>query len=330
MRNWAKFLSDKYTRKVVILLSLALTTAGIIGTLKVDEKFTLQMLGTDGSYYIKFLDTESTYFENEIEISIVVPYSSNLTIPANQKRYLQLPKVAKASSKHMIKKSVSWMEEFLTWAAATRINTTGDFFMKSLSSFLQTPKFSHFKVDLKMDDSGKKISATRVLVYLDGKITSVQKKDAMLSLRKDLDKHFDFPLYATNLEFIYIEQYVLTKPETIRNLVTCGVAVLVMTTPYLIHPAILLFVSCSFAALIAELLALMAIWSVSLNSISMIVLAMAIGFAVDYSAHVAHAYISSSGDTPEDRIIDALSNVGASVLMGGKSYYFCLFPWKQI
>ena len=315
---WVKFLINKYTRKVVILLSLGLTTAGILGTLQIKETFTLQMLGTDGSYYVDFLDTELIYFDDEIEISIVVPNTFDLGDPGMQKQYLQLPNTAIASSKYMINKSVSWMDKFLTWASDTGHRANSTYLMQSLSKFLQIPEHSQYRLDIKMDSTGQNIYATRVLVYLDRTTTSVEQKDAMLALRAKLDENFNFKTYAVNLQFQYIEQYANTKIETIRNLVICGVTVLIMTAPYMIHPGILLLVSFSFAALIVELLGLMAIWNVSLNSISTVILAMAIGFAVDYSAHIAHAYVSSTADSPEDRIMDATSKVGASVFMGGK------------
>ena len=331
MRAWGNFIINKYVRKVIILLSLGLTTAGILGTLQVKETFTLQMLGTDGSYYIKFLDTESAYFDDEYEISIVVPTSFDLSDPVMQKQYLQLPDVAIASSKYMMSKSVSWMNDFLTWANRTRSSTNKTFFMKSVRTFLQLPEYAQYKLDIKMDSTGQKILATRVMVYLGKKTTSVERKDGMIAVRTDLDKKFSFKTYAVHLEFMFFEQYANTKQETIRNLVICAAAVLVMTAPYMIHPGILLFVCFSFAALIVELLGLMAIWGVSLNSISTIILAMAIGFAVDYSAHIAHAYVSSSADIPEDRMIDAFSKVGASVFMGGKMctvVFITYFQWN--
>ena len=66
----------------------------------------------------------------------------------------------------------------------------------------------------------------------------------------------------------------------------------------------------------------MHIWGVSLNSISMINLVMAIGFAVDYSAHFAHAFVFSRETSPEEKVIQALGTVGASVFMGGKFLKF--------
>ncbi|KAJ7385698.1 Patched domain-containing protein 3 [Desmophyllum pertusum] len=65
----------------------------------------------------------------------------------------------------------------------------------------------------------------------------------------------------------------------------------------------------------------MFIWNVSLNSVSMINLVMAIGFAVDYSAHIAHAYVLSNKLTANERVVDALSTLGASVFMGGFSTF---------
>ena len=66
----------------------------------------------------------------------------------------------------------------------------------------------------------------------------------------------------------------------------------------------------------------MYVWNVSLNSISMINLVMAIGFTVDYSAHVAHSFVFSTESNPEKKVINALKTVGASVIMGGKK---CIF-----
>jgi predicted RND superfamily exporter protein len=50
----------------------------------------------------------------------------------------------------------------------------------------------------------------------------------------------------------------------------------------------------------------------------MINLVMAIGFAVDYSAHLAHSFVFSAEKNPEEKVVSALRTVGASVLLGGK------------
>jgi len=42
---------------------------------------------------------------------------------------------------------------------------------------------------------------------------------------------------------------------------------------------------------------------------------------VDYSAHIAHSFVVSNADSPEERVIEALKTMGASVAMGGFSTF---------
>ena len=78
----------------------------------------------------------------------------------------------------------------------------------------------------------------------------------------------------------------------------------------------------SFAVLIMQLAALMVAWSVQLNSVSMTTVVMAIGFCVDYMAHIAHGYVVSPMETPEERMVHSLSSIGGSVMKGGISTFF--------
>ena len=56
---------------------------------------------------------------------------------------------------------------------------------------------------------------------------------------------------------------------------------------------------------------------------------MAIGFAVDYSAHIAHAFVMSKEETANKRVVDAVSTLGASVFMGGKFSRYVLCRKRQ-
>ena len=55
--------------------------------------------------------------------------------------------------------------------------------------------------------------------------------------------------------------------------------------------------------------------SVSLNAVFIINLLMAIGFTVDYSAHIAHEYVVSNKLSENERVVDALNTLGASVIL---------------
>lgn len=63
----------------------------------------------------------------------------------------------------------------------------------------------------------------------------------------------------------------------------------------------------------------MALWGVNLDSISMIILVVCIGFTVDFFSHISYAFVSSKKSTANERVIDALFSLGYLVLQGAAS-----------
>ena len=307
----------RYVRITVMVLSAGLLAAGVVGALGIKETFTLQMLGKDGSEYIKYLDIEAAYFPKPMSINIVVPGTYQLSSSQNQDEYGKLSGIAIRSSKDMKKEHLDWFNAFKTWAGSNSRSITGNNFMPSLQMFLSIPSNAKYATDVKFSEDRRSLLATRIIVYMTDSPDSSQLKDGMVKLREAIDKQSKIKPYLAAMQFIFVEQYVLVKPETTRNVIICGITVVIMTAPFLLHPGILILMVLSFTAFIFELLGLMAIWNVSLNSISLVVLTMAIGFAVDYSAHIMHAYITSTAGRSDKRFIDALGTTGASVFMGG-------------
>ena len=322
MNMLGRMLTHTVGKLVVILGSVGLLTAGIIGALSITETFNLRMLGKDGSQYIQFLDKEKEYFADPIPISIVVPGAFRLDTEENQMEYSKISTLAIKSHSTMLQQSIDWLREFRVWSQSHNKSTIGSNFLMSLGEFLQIPRYTQYASDIKFSSNSRQILATRIHVFMKNTDDSSKSKDCMLKLREALDQKTTMKAYAAAVAFLYFEQYVLIVPETTRNVVVCGITVLIMTAPFLLHPGILLLMVISFTALIFELMGMMALWGVSLNSISMIILTMAIGFCVDYSAHVAHAYVTSDAHDAKNGIIGSLTTTGASVVMGGKVAIF--------
>ena len=317
MKMWGTLLTYPVTKVVVIFLSLALLGAGIYGVTQVDESFDRRILAKDDSYLRRFLAAEEEHFVLSIQVSVVesgqVDYESNST----QEQIKELTKII-TGNKHYLDRSLSWMEAFSQYAKRSKKSITGPAFLPELKAFLNIPDFAYFNQDLKFSEDGKKLEASRVLGFMKNDGSSTFQKNAMLTLRDDIAEKTKLDAYPITRVFIFFEQYAITSTETLRNLIIAAIAVLVVTSPFLVDCTVTFIVLLNFAALICELFGLMVIWNVSLNSVSMINLVMAIGFAVDYSAHIAHAYITSNMDTANERVVDALNTLGASVFLGGK------------
>ena len=230
----------------------------------------------------------------------------------------ELTNIVKAN-KHYKDRSLSWMDVFSQYAKMYRKNITGPRFLPELKAFLRIPDFAYFDQDLKFSEDGTKLEASRVFGFMKNDGSSTFQKNAMLTLRDDIAEKSKLDAFPISRLFMFFEQYAITSRETIRNLIIAAIAVVLVTSPFLVDCTVTFIVVFNFAALICELFGLMVIWNVSLNSVSMINLVMAIGFAVDYSAHIAHEYVTSTKVTADDRVVDALSTLGASVFMGGKS-----------
>ena len=313
METWGRFLTHPATKVVVIILSLGLLGAGIYGVTRVEEKFDRRILAKDDSYLKRFLTAQEKHFEHAIEVSIVETGKVSYEKFSTQQAIRNLTNIVE-SNEHYLAGSLSWMDHFSLFANRTGISTTGSAFFPALKVFLNQTEFSFFAQDLKFSDNGSSLEASHIICFMKGNDQSTFQKNAMQTLREDLETKSKLTVFPITRLFIFFEQYVITSRETIRNLIIASITVFVITSPFL---AILVLFN--FAALICELFGLMVIWNVTLNAVSMINVVMAIGFAVDYSAHIAHAYVVSNKLSANERVVDALSTVGASVLMGGKS-----------
>uniref|UniRef100_A0A7M5WVR2 SSD domain-containing protein n=1 Tax=Clytia hemisphaerica TaxID=252671 RepID=A0A7M5WVR2_9CNID len=238
-----------------------------------------------------------------------------------------------------IKFHKNWLQDMLEWSVVRQKLVTVDNFYQNLEQFLmETPQISaymkyNFTTDSFLLRSNTKetfktcdgecflIKASRFIILTKANHFSIYRRDAMLSLREDLRTKTDLPVYGVSYNYIYVEQFVVILPDTIRNLAICASAILLITLPYLVDPKVTFFVFSGFVCLMFELFGVMYLWDVSLNAISMIIIVMGIGFSVDYSAHIAHAFVICNEKTSERRVIYAMRTMGASVTMGGISTF---------
>ena len=316
MKHWGKFLTLPATKSVVIFISLLLLGAGIYGVTQVDEAFDRRILAKDDSYLKRFLTAQEQHYELSIGVSIVETGNVDYGMSSTQEHIRALTTIV-TENKYYGKRSLSWMDAFSQYANRYKRNITGPRFLPELKAFLRIPDFSYFSQDLAFSKDGTKLEASRILGFMKSSGSSTFQKNAMLTLREDITEKSKLEAFPITRFFIFFEQYAITTRETTRNLLIAALAVLVVTSPFLVDCTVTFLMVFNFAALICELFGLMVIWDVSLNSVSMINLVMAIGFAVDYSAHIAHAYIASEEVTANERVVDALSTLGASVFMGG-------------
>ena len=317
MRAWARFLMLPSTKVVVVMASLVLLTVGIYGTTKVDQTFDRRVLAKDDSHFIEFVDIKDKYFVMSLPVNIIISGDVKYEDSTVQDDIRQLSKIV-LNNAHYKNHTLSWMDSLAGFAEGQNISLSGASFKPALKKFLSIPAYSYFREDLKFSEDGQTIDACRIIAHMKESNESKFQRDAMVTLREDISRQSRLPAFAASWAFIYFEQYLIILSTTVQNLAIAATAILVITSPFLVDFTVIFLVFFGFVALIFELFGLMYFWGVSLNSVSMINLVMAMGFAVDYSAHIAHAFVTSDIETANERVIDALGTTGASVVMGGE------------
>ncbi|KAJ3432115.1 patched domain-containing protein [Anaeramoeba flamelloides] len=64
----------------------------------------------------------------------------------------------------------------------------------------------------------------------------------------------------------------------------------------------------------------------TIESVSSVCLIMSVGFAVDYAVHIIHCYTTSKQKTRKEKVIQSITKIGSSVLLGGLTTFFGLTP----
>ena len=72
---------------------------------------------------------------------------------------------------------------------------------------------------------------------------------------------------------------------------------------------------------IVDILGIVHFWDININSVSVINLSVAVGLSIDFSAHIGLAFMEAVG-TRHERVIEALHNLGPSLVHGGISKEF--------
>ena len=326
MKSWGKIITSIPGKVVVCLFSILLFSGGIYGALNINETFNRQLLTTEDSHYREYLNVFEENFHLNIPVDVIFPGQQRYSCEELQKMYSKVQNIAKNNA-YFIPQSISWLSEYLSWASKHNIDINDtDIFYETLSHFISLPQYIRFAEDLKFSKNQTHLIASRIVIFSKSSPESVFQRDMMISIRQDLSRATDVNAFAIALPFIYFEQYANVLDETIRNVIVAGISILFITSLFLNHFMIIICLMCGFLALILELLGLMYMWNVSVNSISMINLVMALGFSVDYNAHVAYHFVSSKATSAENRVIDSLGKIGGSVLLGGLSTFLGMMP----
>ncbi|CAH8648900.1 unnamed protein product [Dicrocoelium dendriticum] len=124
-------------------------------------------------------------------------------------------------------------------------------------------------------------------------------------------------VYPYSVFYVFYEQYLTIVNEAVIQIAVCLLAVSVVTFLLLgLNLLATLMVLLGVAYIVLSLLAMMVLWNIDLNALSLVNLVVGIGISVEFCAHIVRAFTISVEPTRLARAKASLAEMGNSILSG--------------
>jgi Niemann-Pick C1 protein len=149
--------------------------------------------------------------------------------------------------------------------------------------------------------------------------------EAMDSTRDLLESWDDLPpSFPYSPKFIDIEGFKIIKKELFQNVVLSLLAVGLIVFFTVASPVASILITMVVGFCIVEILGFMYLLGIVIDSVSVINITLAVGLSVDYSAHIGHCFMTKQGADKNERVLEALADIGAAVLSGAMSTFLAV------
>uniref|UniRef100_A0A8B9EQJ9 Patched domain-containing protein 3 n=1 Tax=Anser cygnoides TaxID=8845 RepID=A0A8B9EQJ9_ANSCY len=313
---YGPFLTDKWTKLLVVLLYGAYLGGSIYGCTQIREGIDLRNLASDDSYVIPYYDDDDKYF-SEYGPRVMVIINETVSYWEEHVREDIETCIEDIENISYVDKNLteSWLRVYILLAKIASVNISNkDVFMNNLSQLFQY--YPGFEWDI--NKTHNEITASRFFIQTVNVTSAIDEKNLLNQLR-DKAEQCNISLKVYHPAFIYYDQYLVIVQNTIQNVVVAAGAMLVVALFLIPNPLCCLWVTFAIASVIVGVAGFMTFWDVNLDSISMINLVICIGFSVDFSAHISYAFVTSKESSANKKMIGALHQLGYPVLQGAIS-----------
>ncbi|KAJ8321689.1 hypothetical protein KUTeg_000160 [Tegillarca granosa] len=300
---------------IIILLFLTYLGFAIWGSTQLEQGLVISNLVSEDSYLYKYSQWQSHYFSSEIPIAFVIKSNTNYSNSNTVWEIQKLIRSAKSDPDINNDFEIDWSTEYQR--SKEFDNSTENNYVKSLKNIF-LPKNPKYLNDIVFNDAGDRIKTSRIYVMTTDIKNSLSQGKMMLRMR-DIAEHSNLEVFAYSPAFIYFEQYIAVLPNTLQTVGIAIAAVFIVTSIFMPNVLLIIFVTLSMTMIMVGVFGFMYFWDLSLSSITMIHVIMSVGFSVDFSTHICHAFMTAEGTDRNSRVYVAMIRSGGPIFNSGMS-----------
>ncbi|VDO32730.1 unnamed protein product [Brugia timori] len=347
IRNYyAPFLAYRTIRIIAFILFIIYFLIAIIGIKKLKVGFDVTNLLRANSSAKKFLELRAEFFNYKmpaVEIAVMKP--PDMSQKSDRIRFLKVVEEFEnttcSSGRHTT--------EFWYFAYKDFINDLGfgaqswdvlqnnkEEFEENLQPFLLAS--DKYRYDILLRDNGT-IQAFRMSTQIVDipKYSSqlvMQCAEQMRSIAKRYETQYNITTYS--LLWQLADQLNVIWPQTLQDLFISVVVIIPISLLVIPQPFCALVIALTVGSIALGIMGFMTFWNVNLDAISMITIAMSVGFSVDFAIHITYSYISQTDNQSNDKNIPykqlsgTLETVGWPILQASISILLGILPLATI
>jgi len=333
-KYYIPMLRSPIVKGVVLVGFTAFFGVSAYGAAQLKQDFEYEWFVNDDAQIQETWRLQNEYFTatGGVPVYLITPSSSSVsyTSAAGQGTMLTLAADVQANSYIEAGSVYGWYSEFRGWVNETYALDTAGFvpsasFFTYLEQFLAAPTGRRFERDLLWvsDVPTDGVSATRFHGRYRDLPDAQTQVSSMRSLRSTVSNVNFGSTFPYTFAYLFYEQYAIIVREAVTNLALAFAAVIIITLFIVADVGATALVGLMIAMVDVDLLGLMHFWGLTIDSVSVINLVLAIGLALDYSVHMAHAFLQTPG-TRQERVDAALDEMGVPVVHGAFSTFLAV------
>lgn len=334
-KTYAPFLLSTPVRVVVLVLFFAWAAVSAWGFSQLEIEFRQEWFIPGDSFLQEYYSVDREAFPH-VGVPVGV-YAKNFD-PALKRDFLRGIGEELDENRYIdqVAPRSDWFAAFVAdQAAATgednhAYEMTNEEFNSELRAFLSDPtRGARYADDVIFEDSEtSEITMMRITGFYIGMSGATEELDAMLTLISDIDElaaahDMSDKAYAFGFTYTSWRQFEVIPSEATSNVGFAVAAVFVVLLIFIASVSAAFIVTFVVGLALVDVLGGFFFWGLYLDAVSVVQLALAVGLVVDFSAHIAHAVMHSSG-TRVERATKALEEMGQAVLNGAISTFLAV------
>jgi predicted RND superfamily exporter protein len=224
-----------------------------------------------------------------------------------------------------------WLDDYQQFVKDHNLQSTT--FQKQLDLFLQHGLNSKLYSNVIVRSEDGNLIASAVYLSLDIDLSDTKRQIEFLSAQDRVtqnqpvnkDAH-DLNFFTFSPSYYMWEFFAVTTHEIILNIVLGLVVVFIATLIFAHRYSGCIFVTSTVAMIFLDVLGIIQAVGLFINPVTYISVVLSIGLMVDYVVHVMFKYFESEATTREEKVLDCLTTMGSSILLGGTSTVIATIP----